>query len=198
MKLSKETQQEKENLRQVILDTATILFVDRGYHGIGMREIAADAGVSKALLYYHFQNKEDLFLAILTESLEKIGDLVRLAQQPGKTTRQQIEIVFMGMAAWEPNQRVMIYVAKQEAKHLSESQRAEFMKTFHHNFIGQVQEIFASGIRRGEVQAVDPALLSQILIGMVSPALSAAGPVKDVKGLMKKILELFFDGLHQK
>ena len=180
------------------MDTATILFVDRGYHGIGMREIAADAGVSKALLYYHFQNKEDLFLAILTESLEKIGELVRLAQQPGKTTRQQIEIVFMGMAAWEPNQRVMIYVAKQEAKHLSESRRAEFMKTFHHNFIGQVQEIFASGIRRGEVQAIDPGLLSQILIGMVSPALSAAGPVSEVQGLMKKILELFFDGVQPK
>jgi AcrR family transcriptional regulator len=198
MKPSKDTLQEKENLRQEILDTATILFVDRGYHGIGMREIAANAGVSKALLYYHFQNKEDLFLAILMESLEKIGDLVRLAQQPGKTTRQQIEIVFMGMTAWEPNQRVMIYVAKQEAKHLSESQRAEFMKTFHHNFIGQVQDIFANGIRRGEVQAVDPGLLSQILIGMVSPALSAAGTVNEVQGIMKKILELFFDGVQPK
>ncbi len=199
MKINKKNAlQEKENLRQIILETATTLFVQRGYHGVGMREIAADSSVSKALLYYHFQNKADLFLAILMDSLEKIGTLVQTAHQSGSTTRQQIEIVFMGMAAWEPNQRVMIYVAKQEAKHLSESERLEFMKTFHNNFIGQVQTILQEGIKRGEIQPLDPALLIQILIGMVSPALSTTGTAADAQIVMQKIINLFFDGVKPK
>jgi len=54
---------------QQILHEATRLFVDRGYHALSMREIAEAVGVSKAGLYYHFEDKEDLFLAILTNNL---------------------------------------------------------------------------------------------------------------------------------
>ena len=58
-----------------IMEEATRLFVTRGYHGISMREIAEAVGVSKAGLYYHFKDKEDLFIAILTTNLNQIDHI---------------------------------------------------------------------------------------------------------------------------
>lgn len=47
--------------RAAILDAAKRLFPERGYEGVSMESIAADAGVSKLTVYNHFQDKEALF-----------------------------------------------------------------------------------------------------------------------------------------
>ena len=189
------TTQEKENLRQEIMNAAAPLFVQQGYHGVGMREIAAASGASKALLYYHFKNKADLFLAIFADSLEKIGALVQKAVQSGKTTREEIEIVFQGMAAWPAEQRALIYLAKQEVRHLSEAERLAFMEQYHRHFIGQVQGILGAGIQRGEIKAVDSVLLTQVLLGMASPVLSPGWMLEKGQNSMEQILDIFFTGV---
>ncbi|MCB0152930.1 MAG: helix-turn-helix transcriptional regulator, partial [Caldilineaceae bacterium] len=51
--------------RAAILAAAQRLFVERGYRGISMREIAEAVGMTKAALYYHFRDKEQLFVALL-------------------------------------------------------------------------------------------------------------------------------------
>jgi AcrR family transcriptional regulator len=50
--------------RERILDVALDLFVDQGYDGTSLREIAERLGVTKAALYYHFEAKEDILLAL--------------------------------------------------------------------------------------------------------------------------------------
>ena len=63
-------------MREQILDTAAQLFIQHGYYGLSMRQIAEAVGVTKAALYYHFKDKEALFLAILESYLEKIEALI--------------------------------------------------------------------------------------------------------------------------
>jgi DNA-binding transcriptional regulator YbjK len=53
------------DLRQQILSTAKILFIQQGYHGLSMRQIAEALGVSKAALYYYFRDKEELLIFTL-------------------------------------------------------------------------------------------------------------------------------------
>ncbi len=186
---------ENENMRDVILLTAAKLFVSLGYHGVGMREIAAESGASKALLYYHFQNKEDLFLMILSQPLTAIGDLVDAAQKQGGNTREKITFVFKGLAAWAPEQRAIISLAKQEIKHISETQRLAFMVKYHDIFIGQVQEMIRTGMENGEIRTGDPVLVSQILLGMSSPVLTPGWFGEDPLVTMDTILTCFFDGV---
>ena len=47
-------------LRDRLLHEATHLFVERGFDGASMRDIAAACGVTKASLYYHYPSKADL------------------------------------------------------------------------------------------------------------------------------------------
>ncbi|MGH9108350.1 MAG: TetR/AcrR family transcriptional regulator [Acidimicrobiales bacterium] len=50
--------------RDRILDIALGLFTDRGYEKTSLREIADALGFTKAALYYHFERKEDILLAL--------------------------------------------------------------------------------------------------------------------------------------
>jgi AcrR family transcriptional regulator len=51
--------------RQRILDVSAELFVEQGYDGTSLREIAERLGVTKAALYYHFSSKEQILRALL-------------------------------------------------------------------------------------------------------------------------------------
>ena len=65
------TQSERrDRTRRALLDAAAQVFARRGYHGAGVEEIAAQAGVTKGALYYNFAGKEDVFLALLDEHLD--------------------------------------------------------------------------------------------------------------------------------
>jgi AcrR family transcriptional regulator len=51
--------------RSAIVEAATKVFAENGFHGTTTRELARAAGVSEALLYKHFPSKESLFTAML-------------------------------------------------------------------------------------------------------------------------------------
>lgn len=62
--------------RRQIVDGARKVFLERGFEGASMGEIARVAGVSKGTLYVYFQNKEQMFCAILDEERRKHLDTV--------------------------------------------------------------------------------------------------------------------------
>jgi len=56
--------------RQKILETATRLFSGQGYGATSLSQVAKEANVSKALIFWHFESKEKLFHAALQRTLE--------------------------------------------------------------------------------------------------------------------------------
>ena len=58
---------------QRILDAATHVFSTKGYHGTLVDEIAAEAETSKGGVYFHFPNKQAIFLALL----DRLADILR-------------------------------------------------------------------------------------------------------------------------
>ena len=55
--------------RRDILDAASLLFRDGGFHGTSMDALAQQAGVSKATLYSHFDDKAALYRALIEEKM---------------------------------------------------------------------------------------------------------------------------------
>jgi AcrR family transcriptional regulator len=66
----------KDQRRAQLLDAASEVFTTRGYHAAAMDDIADAAGVSKPVLYQHFESKLDLYLALLDRSCERLADVV--------------------------------------------------------------------------------------------------------------------------
>ena len=60
-----------------LLESALKIFSEKGYEGTSIREIIEGAGVTRPVLYYYFQNKEDLFRRLVeplfNEFIAEIG-----------------------------------------------------------------------------------------------------------------------------
>ena len=72
-----------------LVAVATALFNRSGYHGVGIDQVIAEAGVAKTTLYRHFRSKEDLIVAVLRRNDERfradMRDAVdRSASDPGE------------------------------------------------------------------------------------------------------------------
>ncbi len=62
--------EKSQDSRDGILKAGIGLFARRGFHETSMSEVAREAKVSKALIFWHFKTKEELFLAVLNRLLE--------------------------------------------------------------------------------------------------------------------------------
>lgn len=71
---------EAHNTEQLILDAAKKVFMEKGFDGARMQQIADEAGINKALLHYYYRSKEKLFDAIFMEAfmqfLPRIGNVM--------------------------------------------------------------------------------------------------------------------------
>jgi AcrR family transcriptional regulator len=65
-----EPRAQSQDSRDEILKAAMQLFANRGFHETSMSEVAREARVSKALIFWHFKTKEELFVAVLNRLLE--------------------------------------------------------------------------------------------------------------------------------
>jgi len=65
--------------RARIIEVAVKLFASRGYDGVGVKELAEEAGVTKPTLYHYFGNKKGLLEELLAEKFSRINNLVKEA-----------------------------------------------------------------------------------------------------------------------
>jgi AcrR family transcriptional regulator len=77
--------------RAQLLAAAQEVFVANGYHAAAMDDIAERAGVSKPVLYQHFPGKLDLYLALLDQNVEVLGERVRTALAATDDNKQRVE-----------------------------------------------------------------------------------------------------------
>jgi AcrR family transcriptional regulator len=67
--------------RELVLAAARRMFLNRGYHGASLEQIADAAGFSKGVVYSQFESKADLFLALLEQRIdERKGDNARFVE----------------------------------------------------------------------------------------------------------------------
>lgn len=67
--------------REHIMQVAAPLFAKNGYRGVSMRELAQAVGVTQAALYYHFKDKQELYLGVVDMVLKDVVVHWQEAQQ---------------------------------------------------------------------------------------------------------------------
>lgn len=79
------------------MGVAREVFAEDGYHGAAMEKIAQRAGVTKPVLYQHFESKKELYLALLESDMERLLGQVSAAIESATDNRARIR---RGMEAY--------------------------------------------------------------------------------------------------
>jgi AcrR family transcriptional regulator len=94
-----------------MLETARIMFAERGFAAVTMEELAAEVGVTKPLLYNYFGNKGRLYLACMEPAAEALVDTVAAAvaatDTPGAALRAGVHAFFIFVDADRDAWRVL-------------------------------------------------------------------------------------------
>lgn len=86
--------------REQLLHVALEVFAHQGFHGTSMNDVADAAGVTKPVLYQHFESKRGLYLALLEEVGERLISEVTAATEGARDGRVQTERGFRAYFRW--------------------------------------------------------------------------------------------------
>jgi AcrR family transcriptional regulator len=67
--------EDKASIKDRILETATILFAEKGFDGISMDELAKVANVNKSMIYYYFSSKDGLLVNLIQKHISEFEGL---------------------------------------------------------------------------------------------------------------------------
>ena len=94
-----------EGSRARLLDAAIAVFAGRGYERATMDEVAREAGLSKGTVYWNFASKEELFLALLDERIDRparsLMEMSR-ATPPQEPSAAAVDAGFMALVRDRP------------------------------------------------------------------------------------------------
>ena len=79
MELAKEVK--SGETRQLLLQCAKKEFMEKGYSKASLRSICKEAGVTTGALYFFFQDKDDLFCSLVSDSMMRIMKLIKEHQE---------------------------------------------------------------------------------------------------------------------
>ena len=115
----------------VVLQHALDAFVSTGYHGTTVRDLAKRLGQTVPAIYYHYENKQALLVALLTRSIDDLVERCELAEHDAPddpaerlaqlvrcivlyvTHRRQMAFIDSEIRSLEPQNRG-VYVAKRD------------------------------------------------------------------------------------
>ena len=83
-------EREKEQRRNLILDAARRVLIEKGYHNTSIADISKLAEISVGTVYRYFENKEEIFNAIHQNGIEILHDRIMEAIPAGAGPREQL------------------------------------------------------------------------------------------------------------
>jgi AcrR family transcriptional regulator len=131
--------------RERILDVALDLFTERGYGETSLREVADELGFTKAALYYHFEKKEDILLALHLR-LHALGEntLGRLADVGADATVADWRAVIDEFLDQVVQHRKLFLFHVKNENALEALQHTDHNQTDHADFQEQLRRVFTS------------------------------------------------------
>ena len=83
-----------DKTRENLLQSATEVFVKKGFSGARVDEIAREANANKAMIYYHFQSKEGLYKAVLLRQISVVKELVLGAAESERDPLRRLQSLY--------------------------------------------------------------------------------------------------------
>lgn len=139
-----------------ILETALVLFAEKGYHGVSMRDLAAATGVTASSLYAHVASKEDLLLQLIALGHEEHRDAMRQAVLDAEngTPASQLAAATRAHVRFHATYPMLATVANNELRSLG-SEASVAVLAVRGDAEGLLRDVIDRGIRVGDFDCPD-------------------------------------------
>lgn len=158
--------------REALLDAATAVFTSEGYAGATVDAIAVAAGMSKAGFYWHYENKEAVFVAVIERfaPFDALAETVAAAEGAGEEMHAVLTAALtVAFTTLQPRRALF------RAVFAEVTQNPELSGVFQRFVMGRVLPILGGYLERqmtaGRLRRMPPFLAVMTLIGPLTFAL---------------------------
>lgn len=156
--------------RQQILDAAISAFQQHGYQGCSMDGVADLAQVSKRTIYNHFDNKDELFAAVINQVIETMVSAGEFDFEPDDTIREQLlQIVRFEIEVMQ-SECSLNFFRMLLGELLHNPNLADFLKQRRTGCESQIDIWLADAVLRGALVIEDQSLAKDQLYGLIKSA----------------------------
>ena len=159
--------QTKESRADQLLETATLLFKEKGYHNTSMQDLADALGMQKGSLYYYIDSKEELLRELLEQATSILGahidEIYAADLSASEKLRRALEN--HGQAIMDHLNLVTVYL--QEYRSLPPERLEEVLVAREH-YEERLMQILQDGITSGEFNPVDVKMTVFGFLGMLN------------------------------
>lgn len=155
----------KLRTRAKVMAAARSLFSEHGYEAATIRDIARAAGMSTGAVFANFQDKSDLFEAVLGEDFERVADLLRNAALGNEDKPAGERLVELFGLAYREGFTDVALVQAAVAQSWVHPKSAEIRARARSKLtLGVIAELLRHAVHTGELRAdFDPRLISDML-----------------------------------
>jgi len=150
------------NKQDAILDAALGLFVERGFHGTAVPEVAESAGVAAGTIYHYFDSKAALVNALYRREKEKVTRAIHTSFPARASPRAQFAAIWREMATFATDnpQGFAFLELHHHGSYLDQQNLAldQSLRTFGAGFVRAAQTA-------GVLKAMDPKLMMELIFG---------------------------------
>lgn len=184
--------------RGQILRAARAVFIEKGYLAARVEDVAARAGLSKGAVYFYFQSKRDLLLALVQEEHETTYSFLESAEADFRPAA--IKLLDLGkkyldyFAGLKSPPRFFLMMCEQGIR---DEEIREELTAVHRRFVDAATLILAQGQSEGAFRKGDPAAMAQLLKAIIDGLAgeAAIGIRPDPERLMRDGIQVILYGI---
>jgi AcrR family transcriptional regulator len=166
--VTSKTLAERSVREMAIIRAAYQMMADRGSHRLTLLDIAETAGVSKALLLYHFGTKDELLHAAMEWALQRTAQRIRRRLEPAGTGSEAIRLLTDAVFIDPRANRDFYLFYLDLVEHAARVPRfGEFSLMLTEFINGLYAEVIEAGIMDGSFQATDPHLAARNMRALI-------------------------------
>jgi len=168
-------ERDKRRQRREILSAALVLFSEKGYHNVSMQEIAEAAEFAVGTLYNFFQNKEDLYKALVLEQCEAFEDAISEALDMPGDELEKLRNYTRTRGEMFRSRLSFVRLFLSESKGVSFNIKTgldEELRNRYYGFMEKLASVFETGINKKQFKDIaDPYFLAVALDSVIDASL---------------------------
>ena len=146
-----------------ILQVARQLFMERGFNGVSINDVVQQVGITKPTLYYHYADKEALYVAMAVRMLTQMGDEMNaaIAAIDGSFAQLLCRVIEMIQSHNAEDTRMLRHEIR---TYLSPQWQAQLAEQFYRTMMDPLESMMAQGLATKQISGGTAAELAMMFL----------------------------------